>query len=348
MNNPGARMPSPLRIAYLLEDTDLSGGVRIQLAQADALIARGHRVTIFTKGSPLRWRRSSAEWRYVTTFSDLDVDAFDFVIGGFWTTVNSAYALAGARALHLCQGYEGGFTAYQEIRDQIEATYRLPVPKLVVSRHLIPVCETFGSEVTWIGQIIDAEFYREATATEHQPIRVLLAGAAEIDFKGIPDGYGAAAHARYYGARFDLIRVSPWAPSRDEPVDELAKEFHAGLTTEQMVRLVQSCDVFLGPSRIDEGFGLPAAEAMASGLPAALFRIPAFLSFAEEPNFALFAEEGDAAALGDQLFELLQNPDLRGQFRQRGKQVAEQFRSHHTAERLEKYLLDRRTKLSRR
>lgn len=339
-------MPSALNIAYLLEDTDLSGGVRVQLAQADALIARGHRVTIFTKGTPLRWRTSRAEWRHVSDFNGIDASPFDFVIGGFWVTVEPAYRLAGSRALHLCQGYEGNFTAYRDIRHQIEAVYRLSIPKLVVSRSLIPVCEAFGAEVIYVGQVVDDPFYRDGDPAEHEPLRVLLAGASEIDFKGVDIGYGAAAHARSYGGKFDLIRVSPWAPAHDEPVQEMVAEFHAALSSDQMVRLVHSCDIFLGPSRSDEGFGLPAAEAMAAGLAAVLTRIPSFLSFAEKADFALFADEEDAAGLGEQLFELLQDHQLRRALGRRGRQVAEQFRARHTAERLEQYLLARRERLA--
>lgn len=338
-------MAKPLQVAYLLEDTDLSGGVRVQLAQADALIRRGHRVVIITKGAPLRWRSSAAEWRYVEDFSDLDTSEFDFVIAGFWTTVEPAYRSAGERTLHFCQGYEGAFSAYQDIKSQIDAAYRLPIPKLVVSKHLIPICAAFGSEVRWVGQIVDEDFYRNGQPTEHEPLRVLLAGASQIDFKGIPEGYGAAAHARSYGANFELIRVSPWAPGGDEPVRELVTEFHVGLSTEQMVKLVQSCDIFLGPSRIDEGFGLPAAEAMASRLPAVLTRIPSFLGFGEPQDYALFADEGDAAGLGEQLLELLQDAELRQRLRLRGAEVVEQFRSDHTAARLEAYLRHRQQQL---
>src|SRR2546428_13713729 len=109
-------MPDPLRIAYLLEDTELSGGVRVQLAQADALIARGHRVRLVTKGLPLTWRNSQAEWVYVDNFPQYDAHEDDFVVGTFWATVEPAWNLARERAGHLTQGYQGASTAYQPLK----------------------------------------------------------------------------------------------------------------------------------------------------------------------------------------------------------------------------------------
>ena len=51
-----------LRLAYLLEETGISGRAATTLAQADALIARGHRVRIVTTGLSPTWRGSQAEW----------------------------------------------------------------------------------------------------------------------------------------------------------------------------------------------------------------------------------------------------------------------------------------------
>ncbi|HEU5163239.1 MAG TPA: glycosyltransferase family 4 protein [Thermoanaerobaculia bacterium] len=337
-------MTAPLRIAYLMEDTDLSGGVRVQLAQADAMIARGHRVTIFTKGLPLTWRTSEAEWEYVDDFRAQAYDEFDFVIATFWTTVEPAFEKAGKRAVHLSQGLESTFTAYQAIREDIERAYRLPIPKIVVSPHLIDWLAPFGQEIFVVGQIVDEAFFRERRPEEHEPLRVLLAGASQVDFKGIDVGYDAVLHARAAGSDLALVRVSPWAPSREEP-KEAADEFHVGLDAAAMVRLVHSCDVFLGPSRKEEGFGLPAAEAMAAGIPAVLSRIPSFESF--EPHrsdYAVWAEEGDPEALGDALMRLLDDPDLREALSIRGRQVAKQYRAANVAERLEAFLLERRSR----
>jgi len=329
-----------MNISYLLEDTDQSGGVRVQLAQADALIARGHCVRMVTKGLPLTWRSSRAEWVYVDDFREYDASSDDFVIGTFWVTVPFAYELAGERAVHLCQGYEGAFSAYESIRDQIDAAYRLPIPKLVVSKPLIALCERFTSDVHYIGQVVEDEFYRAVTPREHHPPRVLLAGQAQADLRGIAEGYGAVAHARWFHQKLDLIRVSPWAPSREEPLESV-QEFHVALTTDEMTRLMHSCDLFIGPNHREEGFGLPAAEALASGIPSILTSIPSYLSFDETRDYALFAPEENAIELGERLIELLSDPALRDRLRTRGREVAQQWRVEHVAGRLEGFFVER-------
>jgi glycosyltransferase involved in cell wall biosynthesis len=327
-----------MNIAYLLEDTHLAGGIRVAAAQADALIARGHHVTLITTGSPLTWRESRAKWIYVDSLDAVDAKPFDFVVGTFWKTIRGAFALAGERTIHLCQGYEGSFTAYRDLKSDIDAVYRLPIPKITVSPHLVDICRRFYDDATYVGQIVDADFYQ--TPTSHAGQRVLLVGPFQADFKGIDVGYAAVRHARRQGARFDLIRVSQWPPADGEPVGE-ATEFYEGLDTRAMANLVASCDVFLGPSREPEGFGLPAAEAMASGLPAMLSAISSFTSWDPKRDYALFAGNGDAVAMGDALIRLLSDAVLRNKLATRGRAVVEQFRAERTAERLEHYFCER-------
>ncbi|HYU24315.1 MAG TPA: glycosyltransferase family 4 protein [Thermoanaerobaculia bacterium] len=327
-------------IAYLLDDTGISSRVQSVLAQADALIARGQRVRIVTKGAPVTWRRSDAELVYVDSFLDYDARDDDFVVGTFWTTMPPAYEIAPEKAVHLCQGYEGAFTAYQPIKHEIDAAYRLPIPKLVVSPSLIPICRQFGDDVTYIGQVVDNEFYREHLPPENEPPRVLLCGQSQADLRGIEEGYGAVAHARWFHQKLELVRVSPWAPSREEPLDSV-DELHVALTTSEMTRLMHSCDVLIAPNHAEEGFGLPAAEALASGLATVLTSIPAYLAFDDKHDYALFAPEQNAVELGEKLIELLSDEELRARLRKRGREVAEQWRGRHAADRLEAFFLNR-------
>jgi glycosyltransferase involved in cell wall biosynthesis len=329
-----------LRIAYLLEDTGIAGGTRVAVAHADALTDRGHDVTLVTRGGPLTWRKSRAAWLHVGDFAELDATTYDFVVGTFWTTLAPAFALAGERGVHFCQGYEGSFTAYQPQKPLIDAAYALPLPKVTVSPHLVPICRAFYDDATYVGQIVDAEFYQPRVAHEGRR-RVLLVGPAQADFKGIDVGYDAVRHARERGGDFDLIRVSQWAPAPGEP-HELAAEFHVAISTEEMVKLIASCDLFLGTSRAEEGFGLPAAEAMAGGVPAVLSEIPSFLSWDALHDYALFAPEGDGAVFGLQLSRLLEDAELRERLSARASEIVQQFRAEKTALSLERWFASRR------
>ena len=325
-----------MNLAYLAEDTEASYRLHTVLAQADALIARGHRVRIVTKGLPLTWRPSRAEWVYVEDFREYDAGGDDFVIGTFWVTVPQAYALAGERAVHLCQGYEGAVSAYEGVRDQIEAAYWLPIPKLVAAKSLLPICRQFSEDVTYIGQVVEDVFYRTRIPRESNPPRVLLVGQSQADLRGIDEGYGAVAHARWFHQKLDLVRVSPWAPSREEPLESV-QEFHVALNAAEMTRLMHSCDILIAPNHKEEGFGLPAAEALASGLACLLTSIPSYLSFDETHDYALFAPQENAVELGEKLIALLSDGDLRNRLRARGREVAEQWRVEHVADRLEAF-----------
>ncbi len=328
-----------MKIAYLLEDTELAGGIRVAVAHGDALTDLGHEVTMVTKGGPLTWRSSRARWLHVRSFEELDARPFDFVVGTFWTTLAVAWSLAGARAVHFCQGYEGSFAAYQTHRPLIDEAYRLPLPKITVSPHLVPICHRFYPDASYIGQIVDDIFFQPHPSHRGKP-RVLLVGPAQADFKGIDVGYEAVRRARALGADFDLIRAAQWPAADHEPAN-LASEFHVALPTGEMALLFASCDVFLGPSRHEEGFGLPAAEAMASGVPAVLSEIPSFLSWDDVRDYASFAPDGDSVSMGEQLADLLDDSELSARFARRGRAVAEQFRAERTARRLEQWFAER-------
>lgn len=264
-----------MNIAYLLPDTPLTGRTRTVLAQADALIARGHRVRIVTAGQPVTWRASRAEWLYVDELSAYDRGDDDKIIGDDF-----------------------------------------PVERF---------------------SIVDDDVFRPGTPRENDPPRVLLCGASHDPAKAIDDGYGAAAHARWFHRKLELIRVAPWMPSREEPLDSV-QEFHVALTTAEMRRLMHSCDVLIAPAHDEAGFDLTAAEALASGIPALMSATPSHMAIDHPDDFAQFGPDDNAVELGEKLIDLLSDEALRERLRDRGRAAAEQFRAAAVVHRLEQFL----------
>ncbi len=181
-------------------------------------------------------------------------------------------------------------------------------------------------DVTSLPIIVDSDIYRSTTPREHEPLRVLLCGSWDQETHGIDTGYGAVAHARWFHQKLDLVRVSPWAPSREEPV-EAVQEFHVALTTLEMTRLLHSCDVLLAPNRREDRLPLPSAEGLAAGLACVMTATATHLAFDSRHDYALFAPDDNAVELGERLIELLSDRDLRERLRARGREVAERWLS---------------------
>ena len=191
------------------------------------------------------------------------------------------------------------------------------------------------SDVVQKNPIVADGLFREKLPRENNPLRVLIAGASQTEAKGIGEAYGAAAHARWFHQTLELVRVSPWAPSREEPLDDV-QEFHVALSESEMSRLMHSCDVVVAGNRREDPLSLTTLEALASGLVCVLTNTDAHQALGA--GAALFAPVDNAVELGEKLIEVLEDRDLRQRLRTRGREVAEQFRAANVVTRLESLL----------
>src|SRR5262249_4563205 len=126
-----------IRIAYLLESTEPSGGVRVAVWQAEALARRGHRVVLISPLPCMKGLGISQARFELSSFSDSEELArCDVRVATFWTTVFPALTEARGPVFHLCQGYEGAFGFYARERESIDKAYRAPARKLAITATL--------------------------------------------------------------------------------------------------------------------------------------------------------------------------------------------------------------------
>jgi glycosyltransferase involved in cell wall biosynthesis len=98
--------------------------------------------------------------------------------------------------------------------------------------------------------------------------------------------------------------------------------------------IYQRADIVICPSR-NESFSRVAAEAMLNGLPVVASDIPAHRQLLTEPAAGLLFPVDDAAAAAAAIAELAENPPLRRELGERGRERAACFTPKATVEQLE-------------
>jgi glycosyltransferase involved in cell wall biosynthesis len=326
-----------MRIAYLLESTELSGGVQVVLQQAEALARRGHRVTVVSPSPSPPWH-SLAQARFErTSFRESRALAeADVRVATFWTTVAPAMDAAMGPVFHLCQGYEGGFSFYADRRGEIEAAYREPTRKLAVSATLAARLDELGfGPAQDVGQAFDGSRFIPAPENgldRPGPPVILLVGVYEADVKGIAVAIEGLRLWRERGGAFRLRRVSTHAAGEKEKEAAVTDEYHHHLSPARMPFAYRASDLFVGPARPEEGFGLPVLEALASGVSCLLSDTPGHREIAGDAAWYFADEDPESLASG---VAAALSREARAKARIEGPRAASRFDTAKVAARLE-------------
>lgn len=335
-----------MRITWLLETADqLWGGVKVALENANWLQRRGHQVTVVSRSGPPPWMRLTCAFRQVADFRAENLPDGDVVVGTFWTTVPFAIAAGPQKGVpvHFCQGYEGDNPEFQPLRSRIEAVYRLPgVRHVTISPHLTTLLrERFGCAPTEVVYAIDHGTHFPAPArAPGSPLRVGLVGPYSVAWKDLPTGYAACRLLHEAGQPVTLVRASNTPPAPAEAASGVPVEWHQQLPPARMGDFYRSLDVMICTSSgAEEGFFLPAVEAMACGVPTVLTDIPCFREHQRRvghDRYALFVPPKDPAAMAEAILVAGSLPVVRQALRDGGIELAAHYHPDRHGEALER------------
>lgn len=326
-------------ILFVLPASSLHGGIRVVYEIAEGLADRGYATAVASPDPAPAWHDVAVPYHQVNVHDPAALPKADIAVGTFWTTVRPAYEASGGRAIHFCQGFEGVHREYADLLPSIDEAYRLPIPKILVSRHLIPVLEErYGSRCHLIGQFVDHHIFgpgegrfREAA----RPLRLGIVGPFGVRSKGIPEALEGVRRAKEAGMEVEVYRASADPMTEEEEALGVTDCFHHGVPTAQMPDFYRNLDAFLHTSHDEEGFPLPPLEAMACGVPVALTTIR---SFAVLPDAAVIRYPPEDAAAVPGVLEQLARPERRKALRQAGLAAAAEYRIEKVLDRFEEVL----------
>jgi glycosyltransferase involved in cell wall biosynthesis len=341
------------------------GGYLVVFRYANELTRRGHEVAVVHAKSPLVphgfRERGKAKYRFIRErrrigdgrpdWVDLDpavrvgvvqeisgsrIPDADAIFATACTTARAVYALDARKGtkLYLVQHYEDWQCGQQEV----DATWRLPMHKVVSSRWLEEIGIGLGEagRLTHVPYGVEHEVFRMGVEPgERNPRRVGMLAHLQPD-KGKSYGIEELDLVRRQEPKLEAVVFG----ARGRP-DELPgwMEYVENPPRAELAALYNTLSVFLHTS-ITEGWGLTGAEAMACGCALVASDSGGIRDYAIDGETALLVPPRDATELATRLIELIDDVPLRQRLALNGRELIHSFTWERASDRLDALIRD--------
>jgi len=249
-----------LRVAFLTQDLQLSGGVGVVVEHASRLaVDHGFDVTLVHT-----MERTEVEWRFAgldaMTVMPLDQAAarhYDLAVATWWQTAASLFELSADRYVYFVQSLEERFYPPDSAeRLAASLTLDLPVGFITEARWIARSLDELrpGTRARYVRNGIAKDVFapaRAVTPSVSGPLRILVEGSRRIAFKGVDEAL-AVANAMHEPRHLTLVTPDDsgaGAPGADRLLQSLSHT--------EMAELYARTDVVLKLSRVEGMFGPP-------------------------------------------------------------------------------------------
>lgn len=341
------------------------GGYHVHYQYANLLTRRGHAVTIvfprsLRPGHPIKARLRTPAWalqlrlqnrpligsfplddqvkvRLLRDLSNSALPRADVLIATAWQT---AEALADAparcgRKVHIAYDYEHLMTAAADVKERIEATYRMPFTLVATSGIVAETIRKCGGKpAAMVPCGLDLDAFGVDVAPERREGFTVGFPARPEAFKGTADAVAASALLR---ARYgDRLRIAAFGSRQLNMPDWI--EWHQYPSQAELRRFYNMQSVFMVPSHF-EGWGLPGAEALACGAALVTTDNGGCRDYAMDGQTALVVAPREPAELAGAVGRLFGDDSLRHNLARSGNQFVQRYTWAGAADGLEKVLV---------
>ena len=313
------------KVGFLVETSRPYGGIKNPFRMVAGLNKLGkYRATLVSPEPYPHWAEPVLSYLQHDPFDPGLSRKFDLLVAaGFRLPKAFLNHTHKALIIHLMQGYELNLKEAQPHQEEILACYRAPFPRITNSPRLKELLEAKHpfKHIYSAGQGIDTHyFYQGSNAFNPQraPLPIYIFGHFHSSVKQVKPALDAVKIARVKLPSLKVVRVSLYDCHVEEeaylgaPID-----YHIQLPPQKIGALYREAPgIFLAPNDPNEGLGIPPLEAMAAGMPVIATKIPSFLNYAPEPNFARFVEVGDSAGMAQAILDTVhQNSETKNQIK---------------------------------
>jgi O-antigen biosynthesis protein len=255
-----------VRVAFLTQDLQLSGGVGVVVEHASRLAAdHGFEVTLVHTGSEdeVAWTFRGLEHLHVLPLAAAAQREYDVAVSTWWETTRRLFGLPAARYASFVQSLEHRFYAPWDPRRTAAAlAVDLPVRHLTEARWIADALDALhpGGRALLVRNGIAKEVFAGPESVDPAldgPLRIVVEGSRAVGFKGVDDALAAAGAMR---EERHVTLVTPDDSGAGAPADRVLHRVSAS----EMAALFAESHVVLKLSRV-EGMSGPPLEGFHMG-----------------------------------------------------------------------------------
>ena len=321
------------RIIYVLETTSICGGVKVVFEQARELKKRGLDIKVVSQDPYPDWIDFKVPFKQVSRIEDIFKENAIFILTFFQHILKANKLGVLDKCIHLCQGYEGDYEEAKPFLKEIEQAYQISIPRITVSERLARYLKLkFGIEAFSVGQAIDHNiFYPGKLPNLTPPFKIIIMGSFLNSVKRLKDALLATSLVKDK-LPIKVIRISLSDTKKEEMNLCHIDEYHQYLIPKEVADIMRDSHVLILSSGPGEGFGLPAIEAMACGLPVIMTNIDSFKEIAANRYPIPLVDVGDINGMVSMVFKVLTDADLFLRAREIGIELAREYSYMKVAE----------------
>ncbi len=293
-----------MKVAFLLNDLQLSGGVGVVVQHAARLSALDDwdvTLVLVREDEAPSWRGYEyLEHLHVRSRADALTERYDVAVATWWETTFTLFELSADRYAYFVQSLEDRFYLYDQAeRLGAALTLDLPVAFITEARWILETLSALRPDAPCylVRNGIDKQVFvplERVTPSTDGPLRILIEGSPTVWFKQVPEAIQAAAAMR------EDHRVTVVCGDRNALGDAPTDRVVGPLSHREMAQLYSEADVVLKLSRVEGVFG-PPLEGFHRGATCVVTQVTGSDEYVEHGFNGLFTDWDDLAGTARQL-----------------------------------------------
>lgn len=310
------------KIAYIVPDVGISGGVGVVLQHANRLQNKGFDVLLINQNGyseNIQWFENKVPIISYPTAKKYHLKNIDILISTGWQTVGLMKKLQSKRKIYFVQSDERRFYQDEEMIKLIEETYRTNCEYMTEAIWIQKWLNTeFGHNAYYVPNGLDSKIFHKTEPLKKRgsKVRILIEGPIDIWFKGVKEAYEAIK---------DLDAEIWIVSSLGKPPKDWEYDYFFYRVPMYLMRYIySSCDIFIKLSKV-EGFFGPPLESMICGCSVIVGEVTGHDEYIKNEKNALVVDPYDIESTKKAAQRLIQDTKMRERLITNGYKTAKEW-----------------------